>query len=159
MYSKEISKTDTKKFVISVLPTILFVVKVSSFDIARNNIIILIVQKSMAKCFESWMVKTFWKNMYRELLSHIKINLCWFNLTYFRKWFDEKNEKKYFQYYMEKTWYNQERYNNRKTWKSDIGLVDIEIKLKALKVKRLTDDSNVTNNIVNSYLNVMKIDL
>lgn len=45
-----------------------------------------------------------------------------------------------------------------------IGLVDIhvELKLKALKaswVKRLTDESNVTNNIVNSYLNVMNIDL
>lgn len=43
-----------------------------------------------------------------------------------------------------------------------IGLVHIELKLKALKaswVKRLTDESNVINNIVNSYLNLMKIDL
>lgn len=43
-----------------------------------------------------------------------------------------------------------------------IGLVDIELKLKALKassVKRLTDESNVIDNIVNSYVTVMKIDL
>lgn len=45
---------------------------------------------------------------------------------------------------------------------SGLSLVDIELKLKAIKaswVKRLIDESNVNNNIVNSYLNVMKIDL
>lgn len=28
-----------------------------------------------------------------EFLTHIKTNLCWFNLTYFRKRFDEKKNK------------------------------------------------------------------
>lgn len=45
---------------------------------------------------------------------------------------------------------------------SGLGLVDIELKLKAIKaswVKRWTEKYNVINNIVNSYWNVMKIDL
>lgn len=45
---------------------------------------------------------------------------------------------------------------------SGLGLVDIELKLKAIKaswVKRLTEKYNVINNIVNSYWNVMKLDL
>lgn len=44
---------------------------------------------------------------------------------------------------------------------SGIGVMDVELKLKTLKaswVKRLTDKSNVISNIVNGYLNVMKID-
>lgn len=39
------------------------------------------------------------------------------------------------------------------------GYVDIELRLSASLVKRLTDEPNVINNRVNSYLNVMKIDL
>lgn len=39
------------------------------------------------------------------------------------------------------------------------GYVDIELRLSASLVKRLTDEPNVINNLVNSYLNVMKIDL
>lgn len=43
-----------------------------------------------------------------------------------------------------------------------ISKVDIELKLKAHTaswVKRLTDESNVINNMVNSYLKVMQVDL
>lgn len=39
------------------------------------------------------------------------------------------------------------------------GYVDIELRLSASLVKRLTDEPNVINNLLNSYLNVMKIDL
>lgn len=39
------------------------------------------------------------------------------------------------------------------------GYVDIELRLSASLVKRLTDELNVINNLVNGYLNVMKIDL
>lgn len=39
-YSQEISKSDTKEFVILVLPTMLFVVQVSSLAITKNNVII-----------------------------------------------------------------------------------------------------------------------
>lgn len=55
----------------------------------------------MEKLFESWKkkekkVNDFWENMYCELVSHIKNNICWFNLTYSRKRFHEKNMKNSF---------------------------------------------------------------
>lgn len=87
------------------------------------------------------------KNMCYKLLSHIKSYLCWFNITFSRKQFDKKRKRK-------NNVFNFIRNKRDRIKRFKKGLVDIELKLNALKaslVKRLIDISNVISRLLNGY--------